>query len=109
MGTVQERVTDWTEGESMTIEIYEFKNVPGMRAATADVHAVPNGDKTDVHFDLSYEVGLGAVGASMNSVMLKRQFGKTATGLLAGLKHHVETGEAIDKRTKIPTNDVVAA
>lgn len=109
MGTVQEQVTSWVEGESMTIEISEFKNVPAMRAGGADIHIRARGDQTDVHLELSYEVGLGAVGAGMNSMMLKRQFSKAATGLLAGLKHHVETGDPVQRGTSLPTKAVLAA
>lgn len=109
MGTVQEEVTGWVEGESMTINISEFKNVPAMRAGGAEFHIRARGDQTDVHLELSYEVGLGAVGAGMNSMMLKRQFAKAATGLLAGLKHHVETGDSVERSTKIPTKAVLAA
>jgi carbon monoxide dehydrogenase subunit G len=109
VGTVQEEVTDWVEGESMTIEISEFKNVPGMRKGGADIHVRSRGDQTDVHLELSYEVGLGAVGASMNSMMLKRQFAKAAVGLLAGLKHHIETGASVQRGTKLPTGEVLAA
>ncbi len=109
MGTVQEQVTSWVEGESMTIEISEFKNVPAMRAGGAEIHIRARGDQTDVHLELSYEVGLGAVGAGMNSMMLKRQFAKAATGLLAGLKHHVETGNSVERGTSLPTTAVLAA
>jgi uncharacterized membrane protein len=109
VGTIQEQVTSWVEGESMTIEISEFKNVPGMRGGGADIHIRSRGDQTDVHLELSYEVGLGAVGAGMNSMMLKRQFSKAAAGLLAGLKHHVETGDSVQRGTRIPTEAVLVA
>lgn len=47
-GTVQETVTAWTEGESMTVEITEFKNVPAMRSGVADIRIEPKGAQTDV-------------------------------------------------------------
>lgn len=109
VGTVQERVTEWIEGELMSIEIYEFKNVPAMRSANALLSLEPRGDRTMVQVQMTYEVGLGPVGAGMNSVMMKRQFTKAVTGLLAGLKHHVETGDHVDRGSKLPTAAVVAA
>lgn len=109
MGTVQERIIDWNEGEMMSVEIYEFKNVPAMRSAIATFHLVPNGQGTDVSMDMDYQVGLGALGAGMNSVMMKRQFSRAVTGLLAGLKYHVETGRPVESGATLPTDTVVAA
>ncbi|MGI9597218.1 MAG: SRPBCC family protein [Acidimicrobiales bacterium] len=109
IGTVQERVTEWVEGRMLTVEIFEFKNVPAMRSAVAVFDLEPNGSQTNATMQLTYEVGLGAVGAGMNSMMMKRQFAKAVTGLLAGLKHYVETGNPVDRRSKIPTAAVTAA
>lgn len=102
MGVVQEEVTEWVEGRMMTIEITDFKNVPAMRSAVAVLELSPRGDRSRVDMRMDYEVGLGAVGAGMNSVMMKRQFGKAVTTLLAGLKHHIETGEQVGGTSDVP-------
>lgn len=106
MGTVQERVTEWVAGESMTIEIYEFKNVPGMRQGVAKLRVEPLGGQSVVHMHMRYSVGLGPIGAGMNAAVMKRQFGSSIAKLLAGLKVHVETGEPIVKSTNLPTKSV---
>ncbi|MEM9133376.1 MAG: SRPBCC family protein [Actinomycetota bacterium] len=107
-GTIQERVTDWRPGQGMTIEIYEFENVPALRTGGARIDLEPMGDRTRVTMRLSYEVGLGALGAGMNSLMMKRQFGTSVNRLLAGLKHHVETGEAVATPRDLPSGAVSA-
>lgn len=109
LGTVQERVTSWDEGRSLGIEIYERKNIPGLRQGDATIEIVPTGDSSHVTIELNYEVGLGALGAGMNAVGMKRRFTKAVTGMLAGLKHHVETGESVDGKTKIPVAAVAHA
>ncbi len=108
IGTIQERVTEWTEGRMMSIEIFDFKNVPAMRRAVAVIGLEPRNGKTLATVEMNYEVGLGALGAGMNSVMMKRQFTKSLTGLLAGLKHHIETGDSVDRRSNLPTAAVAA-
>lgn len=108
LGTVQERVTEWTEGRMMTIDIYEFRNVPAMRSSTAVIELVPDGSSTTVNMSLSYEVGLGPLGAGMNAMGMRRQFEKAVSGVLAGLKHHVETGQTVDRKTAIPMDAVSA-
>jgi len=108
-GTVQELVTGWTEGKSLTVEIVDFKNVPAMRTAIAEFTLEPRGEQTDAFMTMNYEVGLGILGDGMNSMMMKRQFQKALTGLLAGLKHHVETGESVDRRSDIPMEAVLVS
>lgn len=108
MGKVQERVTEWVENRRLSVEIYEFKNVPGMRSAVATFELEPVGDSTKVTLRMDYSVGLGPLGAGMNTMMLKRQFGTTANQMLAGLKVHVETGEPVGKKTKLPVAAVSA-
>ncbi len=108
MGTVQERVVEWIDERLLSIEIYEFKNVPGMRSALAtfELTAVAEGTKVTMHMD--YRVGLGPLGAGMNAMMMRRQFGAAATKLLAGLKLHVETGEPVGKGARLPISAVSA-
>lgn len=101
MGTVQERVTEWTEGRLMGVEIYDHKNLPGLRSAFATIELEPRGATTRVTVHMDYAVGLGVVGAGMNAMGMKRLFTKSLGGLLAGLKHHVETGEAVDGKTRL--------
>ena len=106
MGTVQERVTQWTDGRLMAIEIFDHKNLPGLRSAVATIELVPQGPTTLVQCQMDYAVGLGFVGAGMNAMGMRRLFTKSLGGLLAGLKHHVETGEPVDGKTRLDLDAV---
>ncbi len=109
MGVVQERITDWEEGRSMSVEIYDRKMIPGLKSGVARIELAPRGEQTTVSVTMDYSVGLGPVGASMNAMGMRRMFGKALAGLVAGLKHHVETGETVTADTKIPVKAVSKA
>ncbi len=108
VGVVQERITSWDEGRMMSIEIYDRKKIPGLRTGVATIEIDSRGERTDVSMSLDYEVGLGVLGASMNVIVMRRNFSKALAGLLAGLKHHVETGESVNGKTKVPVDEVSA-
>ena len=42
-----------------------------------------------------YKLKFGPVGALMDLLFAKRQFQQAFDGMMAGLKHHIETGELI--------------
>lgn len=109
VGVVQERITSWEEGRLMSIEIYDRKMIPGLRTAVATIELDPRGEQTGVSVTIDYAVGLGVLGASMNAVAMRGRFRKALSGMVAGLKHHVETGEAVTAKTKIPVNAVSSA
>ena len=51
----------------------------------------------------------GPVGALMDQAMVKPQFTKSWESVLAGLKHHCETGETVDRSTQIDYAPVMVA
>ena len=110
MGTVQERIIAWTDGRLMTVEIYESKRVPAIRRAlaTIDLGLLHHG-ATQVRCRLEYEVGLGPLDRGLNGTLLRRLFTRTLIGMLAGLKHHVETGEHVSGLRSLPVTEVSAA
>ena len=93
----------------MTVEIYERKRLPAMRRALATIELTPDGSRTLVTCTLDYEVGLGPLGRSLNAALLHRMFARSLVGMLAGLKHHVETGEEVAATTSLPVSEVSAA
>ncbi len=96
-GAIEERIIDWKEGESYTVEIYDSKGIPpivkNMRATLAIKEAANGG--TNASFTFNYDMAFGPVGALMNAAMVKNQYGKASAGILAGLKHYIETGEEV--------------
>ncbi|RMF77086.1 MAG: SRPBCC family protein [Chloroflexi bacterium] len=97
MGTVEERITEWNEGESYTIEIYESSKTPPFDKAVAFISLHEDGEETVVRMEITYTMKFGPLGALMDALMVRKQFSKVVPNLLAGLKHHVETGEEVDR------------
>jgi carbon monoxide dehydrogenase subunit G len=109
MGVVQERITGWDEGKTLEVDIYESKGVPALRSGLATIDLDDLGNKTQVTVTMDYTVGLGAIGKGMNAMVMKRQFGASLKGLLAGYKHRIETGEIVTGKTSIPLDAVAVA
>ncbi len=109
MGTVQERVTAWMHERLITVEIYERKRLPAIRRAAATIELTPVGTRTVVRCRLDYAVGLGPAGRGLHASFLRRMFDRSLVGMLAGLKHHVETGEPVAGVEALPLGEVRAA
>lgn len=110
MGVVRERVVEWDAGRSMAIEIYENDNIPGFRRGLAVITLEPVGpDRTRVSCRMEYTVGLGVVGATANTLGMRRLFHRSLSRLLAGLKYHVETGRPVDGSAGLDLGAVVSA
>ena len=53
-------------------------------------------NRQEVLFKMKYEMGLGLIGIALNSMMVKKSFTKGISGLMEGLKVHVEQGTVIE-------------
>lgn len=93
MGTIQERIIEWKEGERMLIDIYEGKNMPPLdfNSTKALFTLQEKGKQTAVTMKMMYKPK-GLAGAAMNP-MLKSQFAKTVPAIIKGLKFYVENGK----------------
>ena len=100
-GSVEERIVEWTEGQSYTLEIYEGKGTPPFKHAVATLKLKPEAGGTRVFASLDYSLKYGPVGAVMDKVMVQRFLDKGFQGLLSGLKHHAETGEEVESTSGI--------
>jgi len=56
------------------------------------------GDSTTVTARLEYQTSMGPMGALMGAPIVKRMMNGNLRESLAGLKHHVETGDLITDR-----------
>ena len=56
-----------------------------------------HGDSTVVGLMTDYELKYGPIGALMDTLFARRQVRKGMDELLAGLKHHIETGETVNE------------
>ena len=90
-GYVEERVTEWKPGEAFTVEIYEG-TVP-FASANGFVSLVNDGDGTIVNYGIEYDL---KADVPVDPQEVERQNREELFPLvLAGLKHYVETGEAM--------------
>ena len=104
--SLEERVTDWIEGRSYTIEIFAGKRIPPFREAHGTISLEEKGHQTLVTARMRYTMKLGVLGALMNGLIVRSQFGSAFAGMVAGLKHHVETGEEVSDKTPLDLRDV---
>ena len=94
--SIEERIVDWVDGESYTVEIYDGKLQPPTANNLGTVAVRPDGaDRSIASFALSYEPK-GLMGKVVDGP-LRVQFEKAGSRMLAGLKHYIETGEEIAK------------
>ena len=94
--SLEERITEWVDGEKMVIEIYEGKKTPPFKKAFATISVRESGpNATIVRGTLDYTLKFGPIGSLMDTFMVKPQFSNAWAGLFAGLKHYVETGEEV--------------
>lgn len=104
--TIEERVTDWNEGESYTIEVYDKRRVPLLTNNVGHVAIESNGDGCIGVLELSYDVKGGPIGRLLHRLGIKKQSEKGARLFVAGLKHFVETGEEVTKGVRVDTSEV---
>ncbi len=102
---VEERIVEWNEGKSLKIDIYERKNMPMIANILAEFKVEGKDNKAVLRgsFEYSMSNGLGNV---MNSLVMKKMNIKTWVLFLAGIKHHVETGENVEKGIRLDVSTV---
>jgi hypothetical protein len=105
--TAEERVTQWQEGESLTIEVYDLKKMPGIDKMLAAFKVRTENNKTILRADLSYSMK-NVLFDAMNSMMVKKMNTKVWNSVLAGHKKYIETGEMVVKETPLELDNVVS-
>lgn len=84
---IRERVTDWREGESYTVEIYEGTMPVQDAFATLGVRPLDDGG-SEAYMTMRYQPKMGVMGKVMDVVMMRRMMTKMMGSLLAGLDQH---------------------
>jgi carbon monoxide dehydrogenase subunit G len=97
---VEEKITEWNEGHSLRIELYDPKNLPMMRGMNAYFEVAEQGDKTKLQGTFEYGMS-NALGSFLNSIKMRKMNEKNWEQFMAGIKHNVETNEVVDKTTKL--------
>lgn len=103
--TIEERIVEWNEGSSYTIEIYDGSRNPFAKAL-GTLAVEPLGDnRSVVAMSLEWKPK-GGIFSGLLGRALRGQNQKAITGVLAGLKHHVETGDPVAGRQKVDRSAV---
>ncbi len=81
-----ERVVEWKEGESMTVDIYEGSMPLARAQGTLAVVPESSGTEATVTFTMDYTPKMGPLGALMDVLMMRRKFTGMMEEILAGLE-----------------------
>ena len=104
--TLDERVIAWEEGSFVELEVVKIKGMPGVQTMGGDFALIKTGSHTTVlRSTLNYSMSNSFFGF-MNRMMMNKVFQKLWTSILAGYKHHNETGEEVTSKTKVPLKAV---
>ncbi len=80
---IRERVLEWNEGQSYTIEIYD--GTMPLKNLLTTVGVRPRGAGSELYMEFEYTPKFGPLGAVMNVVMLKRYVRNMMKRVLSGL------------------------
>ena len=105
---LEERIVGWQEGELLQIDIYEWKNMPGIKAMSAEFKVQEEGSQTRLQATMNYELKWGVMGNMMDAMMMRNMNSKGWTQFMAGIKHFAETGNEITPEVKLNVQPVIA-
>jgi len=103
--SVDEKIVEWNEGNSLRIELYNPKNLPMIRDMEAVFELEEKGSQTVIKGTFEYGMS-NAVGRLLNKLKMKKMNIDSWEAFMAGIKHNLETGEKIDKSTSLDLADV---
>ncbi len=94
--SVREDIVELEQEKVVRLKLSEF-SAP-MKRLEAEISLRPVADgQTEVGFEMFYVVKWGLLGRLMGATLVRRMMRKVASGSLAGLEHHVNTGETVGK------------
>ena len=103
--SIEERIVDWEDGRSLTVEIHGGTRNPFAKAlATMAVEPLDT-DRSVAKMSIEWRAKGGPIAGLLDRA-LQGQNRKTITGVLAGLKHYVETGDPVAGRQTIDRSAV---
>ncbi len=104
--SAEEKITEWKEGESLSIEVYEFNKLPGIKSMSADFEVRTENNKTILRADLHYNMK-NIFFDMMNVLVMKTMNTKNWNSVLAGHKKYIETGDRVAEKTLLELNKVI--
>lgn len=104
--TVEERITAWSEGERMVIDIYDWTKMPLVTSMSASFGLADDGTGTKLVANMVYELGLGPIGWLADAMMMRAMMTRNWSQFVAGVRHHVETGELVEQKTRLDLSGI---
>jgi hypothetical protein len=98
--SVDEKIIEWNEGKLMRIELYNPKNLPMIRDMEALFELEEKNNQTFVKGTFEYGMS-NSIGQFFNMLKMEKMNTKSWEAFMAGIKHNLETGEKIDKKTHL--------
>ena len=105
-GSAEEKITAWKEGESLSIEAYNLKKMPGIINMKADFIVRTENGKTILQADLHYDMK-NVFFDVINGIMIKRMNIKLWNSVVAGHKKYIETNEHVLEKTVLELDKVI--
>jgi carbon monoxide dehydrogenase subunit G len=102
---VEEKIIEWDEEKSLRIELYDTKNIPMIKGMNAyfELENHKNGTKLTSIFE--YHMN-NIIGDLLNYLKMKKMNKKSWVLFMAGIKHFAETGENVNKNTRLDLSPV---
>lgn len=107
--SVRERILEWDDAGGYALEIYDGDKLPPIKNIIARLSVSEENGHTVAEGTMSYDPKFGPIGWVMDRLMVRKQFGRAWQGIFAGLKHHAETGEVVEKGVRLPFDQVARA
>jgi carbon monoxide dehydrogenase subunit G len=102
---VEEKIIEWDKGNSLKIELFDGKNLPMIRGMKALFKLKSTDNGTILTSVFEYHMN-NMVGDLLNGLKMKKMNKKTWVLFMAGIKHYAETGENVNKETKLDLSSV---
>lgn len=94
-GSVNETVTEWSEGQGFT---FLLEATGPVKTAVSDWRVRSEGAGSVVTVAIDFKVRYGMLGTAMDRLIMRRMLRRVAARTLTGLRHYVMTGEEVGDR-----------
>ncbi len=90
--SIEDRVLEWDEGRRYLLD---SSGMRVMKYVRNEWSVAPDGEGSSVTVTFDFAARFGVLGALAERLMMRRAVRKWVRLILAGLKHHIETGEEV--------------